>query len=159
MRMIMATASGAKKLRAWALATLCLSAPLASLAQPVPCRVDQLRGLYLFSATGYTRANQEAPWVPKAILELLRINGDGTLTTPWVTVANPFGNTGLIVDRVGNPGTYSVNDDCTGLMQFADGNIFRLYVSPRGDEFWMIQTTGLGGSLNVFQGKVARVAQ
>lgn len=36
---------------------------------------------------------------------------------------------------------------------------FRLCVSPCGDEFWMIHTVGRGGSLNVFQGKMARVAQ
>jgi hypothetical protein len=29
------------------------------------------------------------PWVPKAILEVLHFNGDGTLTTPVVAIATP----------------------------------------------------------------------
>ena len=97
--------------------------------------------------------------VPKAIVELLEINGDGTLTTPAVTIANPFGNTGAVLDRAGNPGTYSVNDDCTGTHQFADENVFRLRVSPQGHEFWMIQTVGLAGALNtnVIQGRAKKI--
>jgi hypothetical protein len=123
------------------------------------CEDHTLKGQYLFSASGYTRALPDPTWVPKAILELLDINGDGTLTTPSVTIANPFGNTGAIVDRVGNPGTYSVKDDCTGSLQFADGNAYRIYLAPDGHEFWMIQTAGVGGVLNVnvLQGIAKRV--
>lgn len=154
-----ATARRARKARAWGLGILCLSAPLVAMAGSDPCRVKALKGQYVFSATGSTRANLDSPWVPKAIVELLELNGDGTLTTPWVTLANPFGNTGRIVDQVGNPGTYSVNDDCTGKIEFADGNVFRIFATPRGDEFWMIQMVGLGGSLNVFQGNVKRVGK
>jgi hypothetical protein len=155
--MAMNKARKARLALASALATLCLSAPLMAQAKNDGCRAERLKGDYVFSATGYTRANLEAPWVPKAIVELLDFNGDGTLTTPSVTLANPFGNTGLIVDRVGNPGTYTINEDCTGWLQFADGNVFRIYMAPRGDEFWLIQTVGLGGSLNVFQGQVKRI--
>jgi hypothetical protein len=153
----MNAASRTKKSWALTLGALCLSAPLWAQAQGEPCRAERLKGEYVFSTTGYTRANLESPWVPKAIVELLAFNGDGTLTTPSVTLANPFGNIGLIVDRVGNPGVYEVHDDCTGKVTFADGNVFKIYVAPRGDEFWMIQTVGVGGSLNVFQGNVKRV--
>jgi hypothetical protein len=142
-----------------ALCVLGMSLPLLASAQNEPCRGERLNGLYAFSATGYTRAHLDSPWVPKAIVEFLRMNGDGTLDTPSVTVVNPFGNTGLVVDRVGSPGTYQVNDDCTGWLAFADGNVFRIYVAPLANEFWMIQTAGLGGSLNVFQGKATKVAQ
>jgi hypothetical protein len=154
-----------KPARKWAKgwATLCcalgMSVPMLALAQNEPCRAERLKGLYAFSATGYTRANLESPWVPKAIVEFLRLNGDGTLTTPWVTVVNPFGNGGLVVDRVGTPGTYSVDEDCTGWVQFGDGVVFRIFVAPLAGEFWMIQTGGLGGSLNVFQGRATKVAQ
>jgi hypothetical protein len=146
-------------IKAWTAAGCALALSVPALAQNEPCRAERLNGLYAFSATGYTRANLDAPWVPKAIVEFMRLNGDGTLTTPSVTVANPFGNGGLIIDRVGSPGSYSVDDNCTGWLQFDDGNVFRIYVSPRADEFWMIQTAGLGGSLNVFQGKATKVAQ
>jgi hypothetical protein len=158
-RTAMNVATKTIKTLAAALGALCLSAPLVAMAGGEPCRVKSLKGLYVFSATGYTRANLDSPWVPKAIVEFLDLNGDGTLTTPWVTIANPFGNTGLIVDRVGNPGVYSVDDNCTGKIEFADGNVFRIFATPRGDEFQMIQTVGLGGSLNVFQGNVKRVSK
>jgi hypothetical protein len=148
-----------RKAFATALCVLGMSAPLLAPAQNLPCRPERLNGLYVFTATGYTRANLDSPWVPKAIVEFLRMNGDGTLTTPWVTVANPFGNTGFVVDRAGSPGVYSVADDCTGLVQFQDGNVFRVFATPLGNEFWLIQTAGLGGSLNVFQGKATKVAQ
>jgi hypothetical protein len=135
-----------------------VSLGLPALAQDIRnCRPEALKGTYVFSASGFTRASQEAPWVPKAILELISFNGDGTLTSPSVTVANPFGNTGLILDRVGSSGTYTVNDDCTGNVLFADQVVFKIYVAPRGDELWMIQTVGLGTSLNVFQGHVKRL--
>lgn len=89
--------SKATRALAPALAALCLSAPLWAQAKN-ECRAERIKGGYVFTASGYTRANLDAPWVPKAIIERLDFNGDGTLTTPWVTVANPFGNTGRIVD-------------------------------------------------------------
>jgi hypothetical protein len=142
-----------------ALCAIGLSAPLLAPAQTLPCRAERLIGLYVFTATGYTRANLDSPWVPKAIVQFIHMNGDGTVTTPWVTVANPAGNTGFIIDRVGSPGVYSVGDDCTGWMQFGDGVVHRIFAEPLGKEFWLIQTAGLGGSLNVFQGRATKVAQ
>lgn len=144
---------------ATAMAAMLLSISGAAVAHgPKGCKHGILRGQYVFSATGFTRTNLDSPWVPKAIVEFIDFNGDGTLTTPSVSVANPAGNTGLILDRApGSAGSYSINDDCTGNLQFADGNVFKLYVAPRGDEIWMLQTQGLGGSLNVFQGKAERL--
>jgi len=144
---------------ATALCAIGMSAPLLATAHNLPCRTERLNGLYVFTATGYTRANLDSPWVPKAIVQFIRMNGDGTLTTPWVTVANPAGNTGFVIDRVGAPGVYSVNDDCTGSMSFGDGVVHKIFAAPRGDEFWLIQLAGLGGSLNVFQGQAKKVAQ
>ena len=140
-------------------AALIMAVPGFATAQgPKACRVQTVHGQYIFSATGHTRANLESPWVPKAIIEVIDFNGDGTVTVPAVTVANPGGNTGLILDRApGGSGSYSLNDDCTGTLQFSDGVSFKIYVSPRGHEIWLIQMTGLGGSLNVFQGKAERV--
>ena len=64
------------KALATVLGALCLSAPLVATAGGELCRVKSLRGLYVFSATGYTRANLDSPWVPKAIVEFLDLNGD-----------------------------------------------------------------------------------
>lgn len=124
------------------------------------CRVELLKGQYVFTATGFTRAPNAVPgtpWVPKAILEILQFNGDGTLTTPGVTVANPFGDSGQILQPpAGAPGEYSVNDDCSGTVHFFDaGNVmFKIYVEPvLGDTVWMIQTNPAN---NVFQGSAKR---
>lgn len=124
------------------------------------CTNDILHGRYVFSATGYTRppaSGPGTPWVPKAILEVLQFNGDGTLTTPSLTAANPFGDTGAILQPgAGAPGSYLINDDCTGTVHFSDANnvTFKIYVDPRGDTIWMIQTNPAD---NVFQGVANRV--
>jgi hypothetical protein len=119
-------------------------------------------GLYVFTASGFTRIPNSppgTPWVPKAILEVLHFNGDGTLSTPVVTVANPFGDSGDILQPPsgGAPGTYSIDDNCSGAVQFSDapGVTFKIFVNPpRGDTIWMIQTSP---SDNVFQGSATRV--
>jgi hypothetical protein len=144
---------------ATALCTLGLSAPSLAPAQNLPCRAERLNGLYVYTASGFTRANLDSPWVPKAIVQFMHMGGDGTVTTPWVTVANPVGNAGFVIDRVGSNGVYSVNDDCTGSVSFGDGVTHKIFMAPLGDEFWLIQTAGLGGSLNVFQGHAKKVAQ
>jgi len=88
------------------------------------CNDDLLKGQYVFTASGFTRpppSGPGTPWVPKAILEVLHFNGDGTLSTPSVIVANPFGDSGATLPPgPGANGTYSINDDCTGTVMFAD---------------------------------------
>jgi hypothetical protein len=119
-----------------------------------------LKGEYALSASGFTRAAGSlpgTPWVPKAILEIVHFNGDGTLTTPAVTLANPFGDTGAILQPpAGAPGIYTVNADCTGTVQFLDANnvAYRIYVDPpRGETIRMIQTHPAD---NVLQGIAKR---
>jgi hypothetical protein len=90
---------------------------------------------------------------------VLHFNGDGTLTTPSVTVANSFGDLGTILQPPsgGAAGSYSINDDCSGTVQFLDANnvTFKIYVDPpQGDTLWMIQTNPAN---NVFQGSAKRV--
>jgi hypothetical protein len=141
------------------LLVLCL--PGFAAARPTSsCKDKILNGHYVFTASGFTRAPgglPGTPWVPKAILEVLQFNGDGTLSTPAVTAANPFGDSGAILQGSGAPGVYSINDDCTGTVQFSDPNsvTFSIYVDPpQGDTIWMIQTNPAN---NVFQGSAKRV--
>src|SRR5262245_37656822 len=125
---------------------LCL--PGLAAAQPTNrCKDDNiLKGTYVFTASGFTRPPTSppgTPWVPKAILEVLQFNGDGTLSTPAVTVANPFGDSGAIPHGSGAAGVYSINDDCTGTVQCSDGNsvTYNIYVDPpQGNTSWMIET-------------------
>ena len=118
-----------------AVTALVLCVPLLAGAEPWRrCSDDALlKGRYVFTATGFTRpfnSSPGAPWVPKAIVEVLQFNGDGTLSTPAVTIANPFGDSGA---------TFKIVVD-----------------APRGDTIWMIQTHPIN---NVFQGKAVRVAR
>jgi hypothetical protein len=128
---------------------------------PLKCKTELLKGKYVFTATGFTRAPNSTPgtpWAPKAIAEVIQFNGDGTLTTPGLTVANPFGDTGSVLQPpAGAPGVYSVNEDCSGTVQFFDAaNVtFKIYVDgPFGFTLWMIQTNPAN---NVFQGSASRV--
>jgi len=93
-----------------------------------------LRGSYVFAANGYTIVNGVPQ--PKAIVEVIVFNGDGTLTTPaFSRSANG------VVSRAapGAPGTYTVDTSCTGTISFSSGQLFDIYVSPKGDTIWMIQ--------------------
>jgi hypothetical protein len=125
------------------------------------CSDDILKGQYVFTASGFTRAPTSlpgTPWVPKAVIAVLHFNGDGTFSTPGFTVANPFGDTGNILQPPsGADGTYSINEDCSGTVQFLDaaGTTFKIDVDPpQGDTIWMIQTNP---AQNVFQGTAKRV--
>ena len=67
----------------------------AAAADPEPreCSLATLVGRYVFTANGFSAAT--GTWQPKAIVEIIQFNGDGTLSVPAVTVANALGN-GLI---------------------------------------------------------------
>src|SRR6266545_5077842 len=75
------------------------------------CSVGMLRGLYLWTFDGY--ANLGGNLVPKAVMQGLRFNGDGTTFNPFGTVN--IGGT-IIFDVTGGPGTYTVAADCTGTL-------------------------------------------
>jgi hypothetical protein len=142
---------------------LCLPG-LASAEPEKKCNERILKGEYVLSASGFTRppaSGPGTPWVPKAIIEVIQFNGDGTLTTPHVAIANPFGDVGNIVPPVagtpGAPGTYVVNEDCTGTVEFHDPNnvSYRIVVDPsEGHTVWMLQSNPAN---NVLQGSARRV--
>lgn len=151
------------------LLTLCAAVAPLFLSLPGPasaddasvCRDGILKGRYVFTATGFTRppaSTPGTPWVPKAILEVIHFNGDGTLTTPMVVVANPFGDFGAVLQPpMGSNGLYSIDASCSGTVEFLSAaNIkFRIQVgSPNGDTIWMIQTNPAN---NVFEGSGRRL--
>ena len=116
---------------------------------PRGCRAENLTGLYVFSATGYIIASGVAQ--PKAIVEMIQFNGDGTLTSPNATVSI----NGVIVKSSGSTGTYTLAADCKGTLSFTNGPSFDIFASPKGEDLWMIQTN----PNNVFQGNVTRVSR
>jgi hypothetical protein len=110
------------------------------------CDVKTLRGTYVFSASGFNIVAGVAQ--PKAILEVIEFNGDGTLSVPSATLSV----NGVIV-RVppGGIGTYTVEDDCSGTITF-DGPTFDTFVSRDGGTITLIQTN----PNTVFQGTATR---
>jgi hypothetical protein len=96
------------------------------------CGVSTLRGTYTFAASGFNIVNGVAQ--PKAIVEVIEFNGDGTLAVPAATVSV----NGAIIRTSNGVGTYSVADDCSGAILFA-GPAFDIFVSRDAEAISMIQ--------------------
>ena len=115
---------------------------------PQPCGLYTLRGSYLFATHGWNIVGGIAQ--PKAIVEGIDFNGDGTLVSPFATVSI----NGTIIHSSGSLGTYTVNTDCTGTLSFTGGASFDIFVDAGGRQLWMIQT---GPMPAVFEGVATRV--
>lgn len=124
--------------------------PVASATEDdiVTCSARTLRGVYYFHASGYNIVNGAA--LPKAIIETIVLDGRGGVVTPLVALSvNGF----IVQPPQGNPGVYTVEADCTGLLTFADGPMFRLQIRPGGRTLNMLQTN----PNTVMQGSAERV--
>lgn len=115
------------------------------------CSLDTLDGLYEFNATGWALRN--GVWQPKAIVEFIRLNGDGSGSAD-ATVANRTGD-GSISRSTSSPATYVINEDCSGTLQFADGPAFDIFTTLRGEAFQLIQTN----PNNVLQGTARKIGR
>jgi hypothetical protein len=115
------------------------------------CSVHTLHGSYLFATHGWNIINGVAQ--PKAIVEGIDFNGDGTLVSPFATVSI----NGTIVRSGGGVGIYRVNPDCRGTLTFNPGPSFDIFVQPQGKQLWMIQT-GPAAVPAVFEGTAVRVS-
>ena len=133
---------------AWAGAAVALFASGAAWANDgPPCREHKLNGLYVFTASGYTNSGA----TPKAIVELLRFNGDGTLTVTGGTVS--MGGNIVTIQPGASTGTYTLDEDCRGTLVFLpSGPSFNIFATPRREDLWMIQTN----PGNIFQGNVTQ---
>src|SRR6266513_4267765 len=91
------------------------------------CSVGMLKGVYLVTFDAYENFNGN--FVPVAVMQGLRFNGDGTTFNTFGTVN--IGGT-IIFDATGASGTYTVNPDCTGTLSPAPGiaPTFNIYVGP-----------------------------
>jgi hypothetical protein len=101
------------------------------------CSEQTLRGSYLWTFDGYQNFGGNP--VPKAIMQGIRFNGNGTFTVPFGTV-----NIGgfAVIDISGGVGTYTVAADCTGTLSVTDGPSFNMYVGPGAQQLWITQTGG-----------------
>jgi hypothetical protein len=109
------------------------------------CTERTLRGSYVFSATGFNIVGGIQQ--PKAIVEVIAFNGDGTLDVPAATVSL----NGVIIRSLPSSGTYAVEDNCSGTITL-NGPTFDIFLSPDGDDISMIQTN----PNTVFQGLATR---
>ena len=100
-----------------------------------------LRGLYLWTFDGY--ANFGGNLVPKAVMQGIRFNPDGTTFNPFGTV-NVGGTT--IINAAGGVGTYTVAPDCTGTISITNGPSFNIYVGPGAQKIWTTQVAGGAGT-------------
>lgn len=118
------------------------------------CSVGMLRGLYLWTFDGY--ASLGGNLVPKAVMQGLRFNGDGTTFNPFGTVN--IGGT-IIFDAGGFSGTYTVTPDCTGTLSPAPGiaPTFNIYVGPGAQQVWTLETSPNPGGIGVSVGTATRV--
>lgn len=114
------------------------------------CSAQTLSGSYLFATHGFNIVQGVAQ--PKAIVEGIDFNGDGTLSVPFSTVSI----NGLII-RVppGGVGVYTVEASCNGTLTFTGGPSFDIFVEPSGKQVWMLQTD----PNTVFQGTVTKVSR
>ena len=112
------------------------------------CSEQTLRGLYLFDAHGWNIVGGVAQ--PKAIVEGINFNGDGTLVSPFATVSI----NGTIIHSSASVGSYTVAADCTGTLTFTGGASFDIFVEHGdGKQLWMIQTN----ANTVFEGTATKV--
>lgn len=113
------------------------------------CNVDTLRGTYVFAASGFNIVAGVAQ--PKAIVEVVEFNGDGTLSVPAATVSL----NGAIRRSPPGLGSYTVKDDCAGSITFTGGPAFDIFVSRNAETIWMIQNN----ADSVFQGMATRASR
>ena len=112
------------------------------------CTEQTLRGSYVFSASGFNIVGGVQQ--PKAIVEVIVFNGDGTLDVPAATVSL----NGVIIRSLPSFGTYTVEDNCLGTITF-NGPTYDMFLSKDGDDISMIQTN----ANTVFQGLATRTSR
>jgi hypothetical protein len=115
---------------------------------PAGCDLQTLRGSYVFTASGYNIVSGAAQ--PKAIVEAIDFNGDGTLGVPAATVSI----NGVINRTAAGAGTYTLEATCRGTVTFTPGPSFDIFVDRNGRQAWMIQTN----TNSVFQGAVTKIS-
>jgi hypothetical protein len=98
------------------------------------CTLETLKGQYLFATTG-SNIVESVPQ-PIGIVEVIDVNGDGTLNVPAVTLSV----NGTILRFADVSGSYTVNEDCTGTITFVTEVHLDIFIAPNGKEFHLIQT-------------------
>jgi hypothetical protein len=114
--------------------------------------LSSLTGTYALASHGFNISSGVA--IPKALLETIQFNGDGTVVAPFATLS--VNGTILRFTNVG--GTYAVNADGTGSLTFTTGATYDLVLGRGEKEIYLIQTTDPSGAGTVFEATAIKVA-
>jgi hypothetical protein len=109
-------------------------------AQGFKCGDATLTGRYSFAGHGFAFSPASNAYAPFAVSGLMTFDGAGGLTDQ--ATAN---NNGTVISEV-NPGTYTVNEDCTGtltvMVPFPPYQLTHaLYIADKGNEFYLVTTS------------------
>jgi hypothetical protein len=104
------------------------------------CSDATLTGRYSFSGHGFAFSPPSNSYVPFAVAGLLTFDGAGGLSDQ--ATAN---NNGTVTSNI-NPGTYTVNEDCTGTLTvtipFPPYELTHaLFIADKGNEFYLVTTS------------------
>ena len=132
--------------------------PGRALAQSGVCGPQTLRGLYMFSGSGYNIVGGVPQ--PATIVEFLDFEGDGTMTVPTGTLSlNGNVNQAVMFRGVYTlerslQGSGQLGTGCRGTLTLLPGVGFDLYTDRTGTQVWLIRTAP--GA--VFQGPVTKLS-
>jgi len=132
--------------------------PGRALAQSGVCGPQTLRGLYIFSASGYNIVGGVPQ--PATIVEFLDFEGDGTMSVPTGTLSfNGNVNQAVVFRGVYTlerslQGSGQLGTGCRGTLTLLPGVGFDLYTDRTGTQVWLIRTAP--GA--VFQGTVTKLS-
>lgn len=105
------------------------------------CSNKTLKGTYSYAAQGYEAGS------PFGESGMETYDGKGTVTGLGSDSSNP--------DNGSFTGTYTVNSDCTGVVDYGDDILYNIYVKPDGSAFsFLDQTVG-----NVLVGEERRITK
>jgi hypothetical protein len=100
---------------------------------PAECSLATLDGTYLFAYEGVRIKGNSRDSFAVAGFEVY--DGRGNMRIVTTSSSNKK------IDRnVHTGGTYTVNADCTGIVQYSDGTRYDLFIAPDGHTFVFIQT-------------------
>jgi hypothetical protein len=139
-------------------AIMAAGTPRLALAQGGVCGPQTLRGLYIFSGSGYNIVGGVPQ--PITIVEFFDFEGDGTMTVPTGTLSfNGNVNQAVVFRGVYTlerslQGSGQLGTGCRGTLTLLPGVGFDLYTDRTGTQVWLIRTAP--GA--VFQGTVTKLS-
>lgn len=117
--------------------SLVVAASFKALASPIDtptktfCSLKTLTGSYTYLTHGYMDGK------PYASSGIMSFNGAGKVAIIYTRSVEQA--------QLSTTGTYTVEGNCSGLMKLATGTVNNFYLSPAGDSFYWVRSTGAVG--------------